>query len=101
MVDGQGLDDAFGDAPGRQVQTQEDFFSDRFGMDKLMQFAEDGSINAMDNFSVAYDVDFVRSQLILDWEFHFCGFCMSEEPGKHKAHCMSLLPGCNGQLESR
>ena len=59
------------------------------------------SVNAMDNFSVAYDVDFERSQLILGREFHFCGFCMSEEPGKHLANCLGLLPSYKDQLESR
>ena len=44
---------------------------------------------AVDQFSEAYEMEYIQSELILANQFVFCGLCLSERQGVHKANCMT------------
>ena len=45
----------------------------------------------VEQFSVAYDVDYYPSELILVSQFTFCEVCTSENPGVHKPSCLTQV----------
>jgi len=59
------------------------------GYQKEEAFVDQTTSIKTDQFSQAYDVEYVQSELALTHQFNFCGLCLSERPGYHAPTCLS------------
>ena len=56
-----------------------------------------------DQFSQAYELEFVSSELVIAHQFNFCGLCLSQSPGQHASNCLKIIApkACEQQLEAK
>ena len=43
----------------------------------------------VDQFSEAYKMEYIQSELIMAHQFNYCGLCLSQQPDTHKPTCMT------------